>query len=97
MVLSVKEAFFHLLLQTFVVLCDDIEEIGAKFEGVGMLVKASMHNFLYLALFGVWAVPTVVPLIELHLAYGVHVAVLAKPAAADLPRMLPPALLVRAD
>ena len=52
-----------------------------------------MHNFLYLAL----AIPAVVSLIELQLAHRVHVAVLAEPAAADLPRMLPSALLVRAD
>ena len=56
-----------------------------------------MHNFLYLAIIGALAIPAVVSLIELQLAHRVHVAVLAEPAAADLPRMLPPALLVRAD
>ena len=97
MVLSVVETFFHLLLKTFVVLCYYIEKIGAKFEGASLFVKACMHNFLYLAIIGALAIPAVVSFIELQLAHRVHVAVLAEPAAADLPRMLPPALLVRAD
>ena len=59
------------------------------------MVKAGMHDFLYLALFGALAIPAVVPLIDVDLAQRAHVAVLAEPAAAGL--LLPPAPLVRAD
>ena len=78
-------------------MCYYIVKIRAVFERTRLLVKADMHNFLYLALFVALVTPAVICVYELHLAHRVHVAALAEPAAADLPRMLPPALLVCAD